>query len=140
MSGLKGPVNAAQPFRGHFVENRITLIKDGTLEPRHLNKHLDYTKWHGDVYDRQVSIADPQEMAVTSDGKTLYAVAFGSQKIVRFDTDELEEDSFLVNPADQVLLSAGGPSGIVLDEERNQLYVFTRFNKTVLPSLIWNTS
>ena len=32
---------------------------------------------------------------------------------------------------DQLVLSSGGPSGIVLDEERNQLYVFTRFNNGI---------
>ena len=128
---FEGSGERGSTLRGHFVENRITLIKDGTVAPRHLNKHLDYTTWFGEDYDRQLSIADPQEMVVTSDGKTLYAVAFGSQKIVRFDTDELEDDSFLVNPSDQLLLSAGGPSGIVLDEERNQLYLFTRFNNGI---------
>ena len=127
----EGSGERGSTLRGHFVENRITLIKDDTVEPRHLNKHLDYTTWFGDDYDRQISIADPQEMVVTADGETLYAVAFGSQKIVRFDTGELEEDSFVANPSDQLLLSAGGPSGIVLDEERNQLYVFTRFNNGI---------
>ncbi len=38
---------------------------------------------------------------------------------------------FLVNPSNQLLLGAGGPSGIVLDEERNQLYVFTRINNGI---------
>ena len=128
---FEGSGKRGSTLRGHFVENRITLIKDGTVAPRHLNKHLDYSKWHGDAYDRQLSIADPQEMVVTSDGKTLYAVAFGSQKIIRFDTDELEDDSFQVHPSDQLLLRAGGPSGIVLDEERNQLYLFTRFNNGI---------
>jgi DNA-binding beta-propeller fold protein YncE len=128
---FEGSGERGSTIRGHFVENRITLIRDDTVEPRHLNKHLDYTKWLGDHYDRQLSIADPQEMVVTSDGETLYAVAFGSQKIVRFDTEELEEDSFAVNPADQLLLSAGGPNGIVFDEDRNQLYVFTRFNNGI---------
>ena len=128
---FEGSGERGSTVRGHFVESRITVIKDDKVEPHHLNKHLDYTKWLGDENDRQLSIANPQEMVVTSDGETLYAVAFGSNKVVRFNTEELENDSFMPNSSDQLLLSAGGPSGIVLDEERNQLYVFTRFNNGI---------
>ena len=88
---FEGSGDRGSTVRSHFVESRITVIKDGQALPRHLNKHLDYTKWLGDEYDRQLSIANPQAMAVSADGETLYAGAFGSQKIVRFNTEELEK-------------------------------------------------
>ena len=128
---FEGSGDRGSTVRSHFVESRITVIKDGQALPRHLNKHLDYTKWLGDKYDRQLSIANPQAIAVSADGETLYAGVFGSQKIVRFNTEELEKDSFMPHMDDQLVLSSGGPSGIVLDEERNQLYVFTRFNNGI---------
>lgn len=128
---FEGSGDRGSTVRGHFVESRITVIQDGEVLPRHLNKHLDYSKWLGDEYDRQLSIATPQAMAVTGDGETLYLAAFGSQKIVRLKCEGLESDSFMLHIDDQLALSNGGPSGIVLDEERNQLYVSTRFNNGI---------
>ena len=29
--------------RGHFIENRITVLKNGAVSPIHPNKHIDYT-------------------------------------------------------------------------------------------------
>src|SRR5690606_6739464 len=77
------------------------------------------------------SLATPVGMAVSADGQTLYVAAFGSAKVGIFDTTELENDSFVPNELDHVALSAGGPSGLVLDEARNRLYVFTRFDNAI---------
>ena len=70
-------------------------------------------------------------MAITSDGQTLYATAFGSQKLSVFDTAELEDDSFTPNAQRQIELSGGGPSGVVLDETSNLAYVLTRFDNSI---------
>ena len=128
---FEGSGDRGSTVRGHFVESRITVIQAGTVLPRHLNKHLDYTKWLGDEYDRQLSIANPQAMAFSGDGETLYLAAFGSQKIVRLKSEELESDSLVLRIDDQLVLSNGGPNGVVFDEERNQLYVSTRFNNGI---------
>lgn len=128
---FEGSGERGTSVRSHFLENRIAIIQDNAVVSRHLNKHLDYTKALGDENDRQLSCATPLEMAVSSDGKMLYMVAFGSQKVVRIKTAELENDSFVPNADDQLLLSAGGPSGIVLDEKRDRIYVFTRFNNGI---------
>jgi hypothetical protein len=57
--------------------------------------------------------------------------AFGSSKIGIFDTAALENDSFVPDAANQVTVSGGGPSGVVLDEARGRLYVLTRFDNAV---------
>ena len=66
----------------------------------------------------------PLDMAVTSDGKTLYVAAFGSSRIGVFDTASLENDTF--NPvtasANYIAVSGGGVSGLALDEARGLLY------------------
>ncbi len=125
-SGTRGTT-----LRGHYLENRITVIRDGRVEPQNLNRHLDDSGQCDGENDRSLSIADPQAMAVSDDGTTLYLAAFGSQKIVRIDTQSLAAGSFMPRPDDQLLLSAGGPSGIVYDGARNQLYVFTRFDNGI---------
>jgi DNA-binding beta-propeller fold protein YncE len=52
---------------------------------------------------------------------------FGSEKIGIFDTDDLEADTIT-----KTLVEVGaGPSGVVLDEPRNQLYVMNRIDGTI---------
>jgi len=125
---FEGPGGLGSTVRGHFVESRITVV-DGTVKPRHLNKHIDYSVCCTDnPAEKEKSLAQPTDMAISADGKTLYVAGFGSAKVAVLDTAKLEDDSFQPNAADQIMLSAGGPSGVVLDEARKQLYVLTRFD------------
>ena len=126
-----------QTVQGHLAETRVTVISGATVAPRHLNKHIDYSKLASDpAFDPTVknhSLSMPLDMAVTSNGQTLYVAAFGSSRIGVFNTAELEADTF--NPrtasANYISVSGGGPSGLVLDEARGRLYVTTRFDNAV---------
>ena len=123
--------------QGKLAQTRVTVISGGNVAPRHLNKHLDYTKLVGDAgFDASAknhSLSMPLDMAVSSNGQTLYVTAFGSSRIGVFNTAELEADTF--NPraasANYITVSGGGPSGLVLDEARGRLYVTTRFDNAV---------
>lgn len=129
--GLDPYVNTTN--RGDFVRSRITVIENGSATPVHLNKHIDYSQCcdaPGNAEARK-SLAFPRQMAVSADGQTLYVTALGSGKIGVYDTQSLETDTFIPSEASQIVLSAGGPSGIVLDETRNRLYVRTQFNNGV---------
>jgi len=131
---FEGPgVFAGHSVRGHHNENRITVLDMGTVTPRHLNKHIDYSTCCAAVSNTEnaLSVAIPTEMAVSSNGRTLYAAALGSSKVAIYDTGELEQDTFVPNLADQVHVSGGGPTGLVLDEDRHQLYVLTRFDNSI---------
>jgi hypothetical protein len=68
---------------------------------------------------------------VTSNGATLYVAAFGSAKIGVYATAALENDSFVPSTANQIPLSGGGPTGMVLDEGRGRMYVLTRFDNAI---------
>ena len=126
---------SGQTLRGHLHESRITVIKpDGSVNPRHLNKHIDYEHCcdEPDNATNRKSVSMPLEMALTQDGETLYFTAYGSNKIGIMNTTELEEDSFIPNEKNSIPLpSAGGPSGLVINEENNKLYVLTRFDNTL---------
>lgn len=128
---FEGSGELGSTVRGHIAESRITLIKDNQVMPRHLNKHLDYSRFLGTDSERERSLAGPQAMTVSGDGKTLYLAAFASAKIGVFDTAALENDSFEPDAARHILISGGGPSGLVLDEERGRLFVFTRFDNSL---------
>ena len=123
--------------QGQIAKTRITVVNGTTATPRHLNKHIDYSKLAGqagfDPTAKDHSLSTPLDMVVSRDGRTLYVAAFGSSKIGVFDTATLEADTF--NPRTQsaryITVSGGGPSGLVLDETRNRLYVTTRFDNAV---------
>ncbi len=119
--------------RGKLHQARVSVLDAGTVTSRHLNKHIDYNACcdalPNAVNDRTLS--QPVEMAVTSDGGTLFVAAFGSSKIGVFDTAELEADTFVPDATDQIEVSGGGPTGLVLDEARGRLYVLTRFDNSV---------
>ena len=119
--------------QGRLHEARITVIRDGQAEPRHLNKHIDYAIRPAPPGTKDHSLATPLEMAVSKDGATLYVAAFGSSRIGVLPTAALEDDSFdpTVLSAGYLPVSGGGPSGLVLDEKRGRLYVLTRFDNAV---------
>jgi DNA-binding beta-propeller fold protein YncE len=135
---FEGPgIFGGSTVQGHLAETRITIVSDSGVKPRHLNKHLDYTRLAGrpgfDPTAKNYSLSTPLEMAVTSDGRTLYLAAFGSSKIGVFDTGTLETDTFdpRAISSNYIPVSGGGPSGVVLDEVRGRLYVMTRFDNSV---------
>lgn len=138
LTRFEGPgKHGGSTVQGKIALSRITVVGNGQVLPRHLNKHIDYSKLANDPgFDataKQHSLASPMEMAVTRDGRTLFVAANGSSRIGVFDTTEIENDTF--NPrtasARYITVSGGGPSGLVLDESRDRMYVMTRFDNAV---------
>jgi len=117
--------------QGHLHEARITVLDGANVLPRHLNKHIDYSQRPAPAGVKEKSLAQPLEMAVTSDGATLYVAAFGSSKIGVFDTAALENDTFVPSASSHITVTGGGPTGLVLDEARGRLYVLTRFDDAI---------
>ncbi len=131
---FEGPgIFANSTVQGHLSEARITVIKNGSVLPRHLNKHINYAITPAPAGTLQHSLSMPLGMEVSSDGSWLAVAAFGSNKVGIFDTSALENDSFdpTQTSADYISVSGGGPSGLALDESRNRLYVLTRYNNSV---------
>jgi YVTN family beta-propeller protein len=129
-NNLKPPGEPASVI-GHLHEARVTVLDGSNVIPRHLNKHIDYDTVPSPPGVSSNSLATPLEMAVTSDGATLYLAAFGSSKVGVFSTAALENDSFVPSAGSHITVSGGGPSGLVLDEANDQLYVFTRFDNSI---------
>jgi len=135
---FEGPgIYGGHTVQGHLAEARITVISASSVTPHHLNKHINYANLAGspsfDPTAKTHSLSMPLDMAVSSDGSTLYVAAFGSSKIGVFNTASLENDTFnpVTGSANYITVSGGGPSGVVLDEPRHQLYVMTRFDDAV---------
>jgi DNA-binding beta-propeller fold protein YncE len=121
-------------LRGHLHENHLTVLTPGGgVAVRHLNKHINYNSCCAPVPNAEnaKSLALPQGMAVTGNGATLYVAALGSDKVGVFSTKELENDTFVPSAASHIAVTGGGPTGLVLDEDRGQLYVMTRFDDAI---------
>ena len=139
-AGLHG----GSTVQGRLSESRITVLDPAgpSVDPQHLNQHIDYSRLHTDVPDlvdpaqKQHSLATPLQAVVSSDGSTLYVAAFGSGKVGVFDTADLEDPSFEANfdptveSADD-LITGGGPAGLALDETNDRLYVLARFENAI---------
>src|SRR4030095_10592911 len=125
---------AGHSLRGHLHESRITVLGPaGSVIPRHLNKHINYAECCDAIpnAENDKSLALPQQMAVTSDGRTLYVATLGTSKIGVFDTRALERNTFTPNTADQIKVSGGGLTGLVLDENEQRIYTLSRFDNSI---------
>jgi DNA-binding beta-propeller fold protein YncE/mono/diheme cytochrome c family protein len=116
--------------RGNLHQARITVIEPtGNVLPRHLNKHIPYGVSPVPAGVKEKSVATPLQMAVSSDGTTLYVAGFGSNAIATYDTTQLENDTFV--PDASSLIPIDRPSGLVLDEARGLLWVISRGTSTL---------
>ncbi len=129
---FEGHGTNSSTVRGDLVRTRISLIDETAITSRNLNKHItSYAEDLGTPAENALSAAQVLQMAITANGEQLYAAAFGNNKLLRFDTTELEDDTFTRNAGDQLKLTGGGPTGVVLDEIRNKAYVMTRFDNGI---------
>jgi YVTN family beta-propeller protein len=124
---------AGTTVRGHFVENRITVLSGTSVLPRHLNKHVNYATCCAPLpnVENARSLALPVALSVTQNGQWLAVAAMGSDKVAVYNTAAIENDTFVPSTANQIPVSGGGPTGIVLDEPRLQMYVLTRFDNGI---------
>ena len=133
VAGAVKPAGEPASVRGELHKARVTIIDrtTSTVMPRHLNKHIPYGAHPVPAGIEEASLATPLGMALSGDGTTLYVAGFGSQAIGVYDADAVEDDSFNPFAATQIALGGGGPTGLVLDEARDRLYVATRFDNAV---------
>jgi YVTN family beta-propeller protein len=125
------PTEARTSVRGHLTDQQITVIDNGVVQPRQLNKHIDFAVPGGTAAERDLSLSTPLGLAISADGESLYVTAFSSSKVAVYATADLEDDTFSPNSQNQIDVSGGGPSGIALDESAGRAYVLTRFDNGI---------
>ncbi|HET8704757.1 MAG TPA: hypothetical protein VFM46_00535, partial [Pseudomonadales bacterium] len=131
---FEGPGLNASTVRGHIAQSRISIIENGTVSARNLNKHLTHTEAQGEsiaASEKAKTLSQPLQMEVTADGKTLYVAALGSNKVGVFKTQSLEQDSFTPDANESISLPASGPTGLVLNAGGNRLFVASRFDNSI---------
>jgi len=129
---FEGHTTGFTSVRGHITDSRITVVDpaSGSVTARDLNPHVDYST-EGSPTEKALSVAFPQDLAFTADGSKLYVVAQGSQKLAIYNTRDIDAGTITPALANQVTLSGGGPTGVVLDEHSDRAYVLTRFNNSI---------
>ncbi|MEQ9462968.1 MAG: hypothetical protein RJQ10_04875 [Haliea sp.] len=131
---FEGPGNAATSVRGHISEHRISVVQHGTVTSNHLNPHVDFSLPEGaslPASEKALSLAQPQEMAVSADGTTLYLAVFGSNRIAAIGTADLEAGRYDPGTTRHIPVPGGGPGGLVLNDAGNTLYTLSRYTNTV---------
>ncbi len=113
---------------GRFV--RVELARfdpstPGTHVIGDLNAHLDYAEATIDQSERDKTLGDPRGIAWNAAGTRGYVSGMGSNNVVVVDGSGMRAGSA---PAIEV---AEGPTGLVLDEARGQLYVLAKFAAVV---------
>jgi len=111
-------------LRGRFLRvllARVQPVGPTTVSVVDLNPHLDYLNATLPQSERDKSLGDPRGIAWRADGSRAYVTGMGSNNVVVLDA--LGARAGLA-PAIEV---GEGPTGIVLDEARGQLYVLARF-------------
>jgi len=131
---FEGPGENATTVRGHIAENRITAIRGSAVIPNHLNPHVDFSLGEGEAIpegDKALSLAQPMDMVVSPDGKTLYLAAFGSNKVAAIATGQLDTGSYTPSDSGQVAIPGGGPTGLALSADGSRLFVLSRYSNQV---------
>jgi len=112
-----------------FVRHQLALVDpndESKTSVNDLNPHLVPLYETGvetlPLSDRAASVADPRAILWTGDGTAAYVAGLGSNNVAVIDTTG---ERIAHIPVGQ------GPTGLVLDESEQHLYVFNRFDATI---------
>lgn len=125
------PLSNRTTVRGHLANNQISIIESSSITKIHLNKHLDFNKESGDENDRRLSLSLPMQMVFNEDGSELFLVAFGSNKIARYNYQDFKSNAFQTQENQQLEISGGAPAGLAIDNKYNRLYVYSRYDNGI---------
>ncbi|WP_211185393.1 YncE family protein [Thalassotalea algicola] len=129
--------------QGNIAKSQISVItpQTGAVKARHLNRHINYQDLKGNGDIKAHSLSTPLQLAVSNDGQWLYSAIIGSNKVAVIPTSQLTNDNYWDGEGeefDPLQLSSdylsiiGGPAGLLLNEEKQSLYVFTRFDNSLV--------
>ncbi len=132
---FEGAGLSATTVRGHIADTRISVVTNTGVRHVDVNQHVDFSRPEGASVPKsesEKSLSQITALAVSPGGNTLYAAAFGSNKLAFLDAAELNQESFTADAEDHLLLPGGGPSGLALSPDGKWLAVYTRFDNSVV--------
>ncbi|HMI30867.1 MAG TPA: FlgD immunoglobulin-like domain containing protein [Candidatus Limnocylindrales bacterium] len=125
-------------LRGRFLENWITLIGSGgagPVTPKHLNAHINFAVSPGPQSERDLSLAEPIDVAVDGAAGKVYVAAMGSSRVGVLDLSGNVTNRISTAGAPTIAGVAEGeprgPVGLALDAARHQLFALNRFTNSI---------
>ncbi|MEQ1895151.1 MAG: hypothetical protein ABL998_21640, partial [Planctomycetota bacterium] len=115
-------------LRGRFLRVLAALVDPAAPNAPTLvdtNPHLDYASATVPQAERDRTLSDPRGIAWNSAGTRAYVSGMGSNKLVVLDANGARAG---LAPTIEV---GEGPTGLVLDEPRAQLYVLDKFEAAI---------
>jgi len=115
-------------LNGRFLRVRLALVDPAaptTPSLVDLNPHLDYATASVDQVERDKSISDPRGMVWNAAGTRAYVTGMGTNNVVILDAAGARAGTA---PTVEV---GEGPTGLVLDEARQRLYVMNKFSASI---------
>ncbi|MFT5710032.1 MAG: DNA-binding beta-propeller fold protein YncE [Halioglobus sp.] len=132
---FEGPGHDASSVRGHIAETRIGVLTNTSVRNVRMNDHVDFSRQEGeDVPSNETarSLSQVTAIAVSNDGRTLYAAAFGSNKLAFIPTDTLTQAGYTADASEHLVIPGGGPSGLALSPDGTRIAVYARFDNSVV--------
>ncbi len=117
------PVISGRFTRVKFAD--VATDESGQVNLHDLNPHLTYASPTIPQAQRDLSIGDPRAIIWNAAGTKAFVSGMGSNNIVVIDPDG---NRIGITPTIEV---GEGPTGLVLDEDRNRLYVLNKFAATI---------
>lgn len=111
-------------LNGKFLRVNISQFNTGgSTTITDLNPHLDYSTSSVAPAVREQSIGDPRGIAWLGDGSEAYISGMGSNNLIRVNASGARLGS--------TIEVGQGPTGLVLDETRQKVYVLNKFGGTI---------
>jgi DNA-binding beta-propeller fold protein YncE len=115
-------------LNGRFLRVNMALVdpaQPNTPQIVDLNSHLTYSQPTLPLAQRELSIGDPRSIAWNAAGDRAYVTGMGSNNLVILDANG---NRIGMQPT---LETGEGPTGIVVDESRERIYVLNRFEASI---------
>lgn len=116
-------------IKGYTVETRLSFVPvSGTVTNRILNPHITYFDVNGFVLnpgtqtERDSAIATPTDVVWAANGSRVYVTSLGTDKIAVIDPAA----GGSISQMKARIPTVAGPTGVLVDDARNQLYVVGR--------------
>jgi YVTN family beta-propeller protein len=119
-------------LRGHFADNRLSVITSGGVTILDLNPGMNYSQ-QPNPGAQASALAQPTSVVFTSTGSTAWMAAFASDRLAMIDasTGEIRARVDLRIGEDTNASAMRGPRGLVLDEARGKLYSLNKISSTL---------
>ncbi|HRH69107.1 MAG TPA: hypothetical protein PLB89_06355 [Flavobacteriales bacterium] len=112
-------------LRGKFLTVNVSrFLGAGSVTRTDLNPHINYTTHASAPADRKRSVGDPRGIAWKADGSKAYITGMGSNNVITIGSTGART---VPDPIDV----GEGPTGLVVDDARNRVYVLNKFDGSI---------